>query len=115
MSQNLLHYFQIPTLYKNCYECSLSLLFIIVIIHSIYGVKKFHSLTSEFHSIQTPEWKFTTQRVESRPVHSILTPKEVITEVTPQGGSDLSDKKSENSLHFNESIIVIIIIIIILL
>ena len=29
--------------------------------------------------------KFTTQRVESRPVHSIFTPKEVITEVTPQG------------------------------
>ena len=46
------------------------------IIHSIYGVKKFHSLRSEFHSILTPvEWKFTTQRVESRPVHSIFTPK----------------------------------------
>ena len=46
------------------------------IIHSIYGVKKFHSLRSEFHSILTPvEWKFTTQRVESCPVHSIFTPK----------------------------------------
>ena len=42
------------------------------IIHSIYGVKKFHSLSSEFHSILTlGEWKFTNQRVESRPVHSI--------------------------------------------
>ena len=47
--------------------------------------RNFTSL-SEFHSILTPvEWKFTTQRVESRPVHSILTPKEVFTEVTPQG------------------------------
>ena len=54
------------------------------IIHSIYGVKRFHSL-SEFHSILTPvEWKFITQRVKSRPVHSIFTPK-VITEVTTQG------------------------------
>ena len=45
------------------------------IIHSIYGVTKFHSLRSEFHSILTPvEWKFTTQRVESSPVHSIFTP-----------------------------------------
>ena len=49
-------------------------------------MKKFHSLRSEFHSILTPvEWKFTTQRVESRPVHSIFTPKEVITDVTTQG------------------------------
>ena len=47
---------------------------------SIYEVKRFHSLRSEFHSILTPvEWKFTTQRVKSRPVHSIFTPKEVIT------------------------------------
>ena len=54
-------------------------------IHSIYGVKKFNSLRSEFHLILTPvEWKFTTQRVESHPVHSIFTPKEVI--------SDVSDK-----------------------
>ena len=53
------------------------------IIHSIYGVKRFHSLRSEFHSILTlVEWKFTTQQAESRPVHSIFTPKEVITEVT---------------------------------
>ena len=43
------------------------------IIHSIYGMKKFHSLRSEFHSILTPvEWIFCTQRVESRPVHSII-------------------------------------------
>ena len=43
-------------------------------------VKRFHSLRSEFHSILTPvEWKFTTQRVKSLPVHSIFTPKEVIT------------------------------------
>ena len=48
-------------------------------IHSIYGVKKFHSLRSEYHSILTPvEWKFTSQWVESRLVHSIFTPKEVI-------------------------------------
>ena len=41
-----------------------------------YGVKKYHWLRSEFHSILTPvEWKFTTQRVESHSVHSILTPK----------------------------------------
>ena len=53
------------------------------IIHSIYGVNRFHSLRSEYHSILTPgEWKFTTQRVKSRPVHSIFTPKEVITDVT---------------------------------
>ena len=58
------------------------------IIHLIYGVMKIHSLRSAFQSILTPvEWKFTIQRVESRPVHSIFTPKEVITEpeVTPQG------------------------------
>ena len=56
------------------------------IIYSIYGVKIFHSLRSEFHSILTPvEWKFTTQRVKSRPVHSIFIPKEVITDVTTQG------------------------------
>ena len=48
------------------------------IIHSIYRVKR-------FNSILTPvEWKFTTQRVKSRPVHSIFTPKEVITDVTTQ-------------------------------
>ena len=51
------------TLYKNRVNISLHL----------YGVKKFHSL-SEFLSIPTPvEWKFTTQRVESRLVHSIFT------------------------------------------
>ena len=56
------------------------------IIHTIYGVKRFHSLRSEFHWILTPvEWKFTTQRVKSRPVHSIFTPKEVITDITTQG------------------------------
>ena len=43
--------------------------------------KKFHLLRSELHSILTPvEWTFTTQRVESRPVHSIFTPKEVLSE-----------------------------------
>ena len=48
--------------------------------------RDFHSLSSEFHSILTPEeWQFTTQRVESRPVHSIFTPKEVITDVNTQG------------------------------
>ena len=63
------------------------------IIHSIYGVKKFHSLRSEFHSILTPlEWKFTTQRVESRPVHSIFTPKEVITDVTTQEVSSVTNR-----------------------
>ena len=51
----------------------------------LYGVNIFHSLRSEIHSILTPvEWKFTTQRVESRAVHSIFTPKEVITDVTPR-------------------------------
>ena len=55
------------------------------IIHSIYGVKKFHPVRSEFHSILTPvEWSFTTQWVEYRPVHSIFSPKEMITEVTPR-------------------------------
>ena len=35
------------------------------IIHSIYGVKRFHSLSSEFHSILTPvQWKCTTQGLE---------------------------------------------------
>ena len=34
------------------------------VIHTMYGVKKFHSLRSEFHSILTPvEWRVTTQRV----------------------------------------------------
>ena len=43
-------------------------------------------LLSEFHSILTPvEWKFTTQRMKSRPVHLIFTPKEVTTDVTTQG------------------------------
>ena len=52
------------------------------IIHSIYGVKRLHSLRSEFHSILTPvEWEFTTQRVKFRPVHSIFTPKEVVTDL----------------------------------
>ena len=56
------------------------------IILSIYGVKRSHSLRSELHSNCTPvEWKFTTQRGKSRPVHSIFTPKEVITDVTTQG------------------------------
>ena len=69
------------------------------IIHSIYGVKKFHSLRSEFHSILTPvEWKFTTQRVESRPVHSICTPKEVITEVTPQGVTSVTNRVKIRSI-----------------
>ena len=36
--------------------------------------------------ILTPvEWKFTIRRVKSLPVHSIFTPKEVITDVTTQG------------------------------
>ena len=69
------------------------------IIHSIYGVKKFHSLRSEFHSILTPaEWKFTTQRVESRPVHSIFTPKEVITDVTTQGVTSVTNRVKIHSI-----------------
>ena len=56
------------------------------IIHSIYGVKKFHSLSSEFHSILTlGEWKFSNQRVESRPVHSIYSLQKKITDVTIRG------------------------------
>ena len=48
--------------------------------------EEIHSFSSEFHSILTPgEWKFTTQRVKSRPVHLIFTPKEVITDVNTQG------------------------------
>ena len=69
------------------------------IIHSIYGVKKFHSLRSEFHSILTPvEWKFTTQRVESRPVHSIFTPKEVITDVNTEGVMSVTNRVK---IHYN--------------
>ena len=82
------------------------------IIHSIYGVKKFHSLRSEFHSILTPvEWKFTTQRVESRPVHSIFTPKEGITDVTPshypgstQGVTSVTNRVKIHSI-FREKIL----------
>ena len=44
------------------------------------------------HSILPPEWKFTTQRVESRPVHSIFTPKEVITDVTTQGVTSVTKR-----------------------
>ena len=82
------------------------------IIHSIYGVKKFHSLR-EFHSIFTPvEWKFTTQRVESRPVHSICTPKEIITDVTTQEVTDVTtqwvtsvtNRVKIHSIFFLESI-----------
>ena len=76
------------------------------IIHSIYGVKKFHSLRSEFHSILTPEeWKFTTQRVESRPVHSIFTPKEVINDVTTQGVTSMTNRVKIQSIFFLESIV----------
>ena len=61
--------------------------------------ENFHSLRSEFHSILTPvEWKFTTQRVESRPVHSIFTPKEVITEVTPQGVISVTNRVKIHSM-----------------
>ena len=71
------------------------------IIHSIYGVKKFHS-SSESHSILAPvEWKFTTQRVESRPVHSIFTPKEVITDdVTPHGVTSVTNRVKIHSIFF---------------
>ena len=48
-----------------------------MLIHSIYGedislVEEWISLNSNSSII---EWKFTTQRVKSRPVHSIFTPK----------------------------------------
>ena len=66
---------------------------------SMYGVKKFHSLRSEFHSILTPvEWKCTTQRVKSRPVHSIFTPKEVITDVTTQGVTSVTNRVKIHSI-----------------
>ena len=56
------------------------------IIHSIYGVKKLHRLSSEFHSILTPgDCKFTSQLVECRWVYSIFTLKEVTTDVNTQG------------------------------
>ena len=68
----------------------------------IYGVKKFHSLRSEFHSILTPvEWKFTIQRVESRPVHSIFTPKVVITDVTTQGVTSVRNRVNIHSIFFS--------------
>ena len=64
----------------------------------LYEVKKFHSLRSEFHSILTPvEWKFTTQRGESRSVHSMFTPKEVITDVTTQGVRSVTNRVK---IHF---------------
>ena len=73
------------------------------IIHSIYGVNKFHSLRSEIHSILTPVgWKFTTQRVESRSVHSIFTPKEVITEVAPKGVTSVTNRVKTHSMIFRE-------------
>ena len=69
------------------------------IIHSVYGVKRFHSLRSEFHSILTlVEWKCSSQRVESRPVHSIFTPKEVITDVTPQGVTSVTNRVNIHSI-----------------
>ena len=63
----------------------------------------FHSLRSEFHSILIPvEWKFTTQRVESRPVYSIFSPKDVITEVTPQGVTSVTKRVKIHSICFRE-------------
>ena len=42
--------------------------------------------------------KFTTQRVESRPVHSIFTPKEVITDVTTQGVTSVTNRVKIHSI-----------------
>ena len=73
-------------------------------------VKKFHSLRSEFHSLLTPiEWKFTTQGVESRPVHSIFTPKEVITAVTTQGVTSVTNRVKMHSI-FRELLVMYFII-----
>ena len=81
--------------------CIVSLKKIEWIIHSIYGVNTFHSLRNEYHSILTPvEWKFTTQRMESRPVHSIFTPKEVITSVTTQGVTTVTHRVKIHSIFF---------------
>ena len=73
-------------------------------------MKKFHSLRSEFHSILTPVvWKFTTQRVESRPVHSIFTTKEVITDVTPQGVTSVTNRVKIHSIYLESTFTVYIL------
>ena len=75
------------------------------------GVKKYHSLRSEFHSILTPlELKFTIQRVESRPVHSIFTPKEVITDVTTQGVTSVTNRVKIHSIFFESMMLCMIIV-----
>ena len=45
-----------------------------------------------------------TQRVESRPVHSIFTPKEVITDVTTKGVTSVTNRVKIHSM-FLESIV----------
>ena len=45
-----------------------------------------------------------TQRMESRPVHSIFTPKEVITDVTTQGVTSVKNRVKIHSIFFLESI-----------
>ena len=49
-------------------------------------------------SYSSIEWKCTTQRVESRPVHSIFTPKEVITDVTTQGLTSVTNRVKIHSI-----------------
>ena len=59
------------------------------------------SLVEEWISLDSNssiEWKFTTQRVEFRPVYSIFTPKELITEVTPQGVTSVTKSVKIHSI-----------------
>ena len=69
------------------------------IIHSIWSEEI--SLVEEGSSLDSNssiEWKFTTQQVESRPVHAIFTPKEVITEVTTQGVTSVTNRVKIHSI-----------------
>ena len=57
------------------------------------------TLQKKKNSSETPvEWKFTTERVESRPVHAIFPPKEVITDVTTQGVTSVTYRVKIHSI-----------------
>ena len=47
--------------------------------------------------------------MESRPVHSIFTPKEVITDVTTQGVTSVTNRVEINSLFYREYCVICIL------
>ena len=61
------------------------------------------SLVEEWISLDSKSSgvKFTSQRVESRPVHSLFTPNEVITDVTPQGVTSVTKRVKIHSIFLD--------------